>query len=58
MKMLSNFIESLSHSNPQMFRELKKQLNLKSIGIAIAVNLAVQLIILVYFSPQIPVDIY
>ncbi|WP_310487402.1 hypothetical protein [Chamaesiphon sp. VAR_69_metabat_338] len=55
MTKLTNIIDKLGDSNPQIFRELKERLTVRNITLAIVCAAIVQGLVLLYFNGQIPV---
>lgn len=57
MKQLTNIIDKLGDSNPQVFREFKERLTPRNITLALVCAAIVQGFVLLYFNSQIPVYI-
>jgi hypothetical protein len=55
MTKLTNVIDKLGDSNPQIFRELKERLTPRNITLALVCAAIVQGLILLYFNGQIPI---
>ncbi|MGC9505118.1 hypothetical protein [Baaleninema sp.] len=54
--MLQTWLERFGDANPQLFRELKGRLRRRNLIAAISGSLLVQLLVLLYFWGQLPVD--
>jgi hypothetical protein len=54
MIMLARLIDRVGNVNPQLFRELKERLTIRNIGIASAIALTIQSLILFYYNTQLP----
>jgi hypothetical protein len=54
---LNNLIDKAGDWNPQLFRELKERLKLKSIGLVSGASVLIQGFVYFYFNSQIPVTI-
>jgi hypothetical protein len=57
MTKLTNIIDKVGDSNPQIFRELKERLTPRNITLALVCAVFVQGLILLYFNSQIPIHI-
>lgn len=55
MTILTNIIDKVGDSNPQIFRELKERLTPRNITLALVCAAIVQGLVLLYFNGQIPV---
>jgi hypothetical protein len=55
MTKLTNVIDKVGDSNPQIFRELKERLTLRNVTLALVCAAIVQGLILLYFNGQIPI---
>lgn len=53
--MTLNLLDKIGNWNPQLFREIKGRLNIGNMAIASAFSLSGQLLLLMYYSAQIPV---
>jgi hypothetical protein len=58
MTKLTNIIDKMGDSNPQVFRELKERLTPRNISLAIVCAAILQVLILLYFNGQIPIPAY
>ncbi len=58
MTKLTNIIDKMGDSNPQVFRELKERLTPRNISLAIVCAAIVQVFVLLYFNSQIPIPAY
>jgi hypothetical protein len=57
MTTLTNIIDKVGDSNPQIFRELKERLTPRNISLALVCAAIVQGFVLLYFNSQIPIHI-
>ncbi|WP_309733951.1 hypothetical protein [Chamaesiphon sp. OTE_75_metabat_556] len=58
MPKLTNIIDKVGNSNPQVFRELKERLTPRNITLALVCAAIVQGLVLLYFNGQIPIPAY
>jgi hypothetical protein len=58
MTKLTNIIDKMGDSNPQVFRELKERLTPRNISLVIVCAAIIQAFVLLYFNSQIPTSIY
>jgi hypothetical protein len=58
MTKLTNIIDKVGDSNPQIFRELKERLTPRNITLALVCAAIVQGLVLLYFNGQIPIPAY